>query len=300
MHDEVEHARRHTAYSDPGPWRERWEVLPADAGVREIAAVVRNLLYHYRADGIEVPLERRGDIDSRWVSRILALDAERHPEPLDAPRERAERVAGCCRDYTLLAVSALRQRGVPARSRVGFAGYLDPGYHHDHVVLEFHDGERWVRADAELDPAWFAFDTGDLPDPGVAGFAVGAEVWRALRAGEADERTFGVFPGSGFEGLPLAFDYVIRDIAHRHGDELLLWDVWGAMHTTRPVGRADAEWMDSVAALVLEADDGDAIAAAELTRCYLHDDRLNPRGHVLQASPFGLPSVEVELLAVAP
>ncbi len=298
--DEVIRASRHTAYSDPGEHRGRWEALPAAADVAAIAPVVRNLLYHYRADGIEVPEARRSDIDARWVRRILALDAQRHPEPVDAPRERAERVAGCCRDYTLLTVSALRERGVPARSRVGFAGYFAEGFHFDHVVVEFHDGARWVRADAQLEPAWYAFDTCDLPAVGLDGFVTAAEAWRAIRSGAADPRTFGVFPGSPFAGESFVFDYVIRDIAHRHGDELLLWDIWGGMKGEEAVGAADGAWMDRLADIVVDADAGDAEAARELAGLYARDERLRPRGRVLQASPYDLPDVEVDLVADAP
>jgi len=300
MDDEVERAREHTNYSDPGIHRERWHVLGADAGVAEVAELVRNLLYHYRADGIEVPLERRGDIDSRWAARILALDAVRHPEPLDVPRARPERVAGCCRDFTLLTVSALRERGVPARSRVGFAGYLGPGFHYDHVVVEFHDGVAWRRADAQLEPTWYPFDTCALPASGLAGFATAAEVWRAIRRGEADARAFGVFPDSPFGGMSFVFDYVIRDIAHRHGDELLLWDIWGGMRAGDEVHDDAATWMDELAALVMRADAGDAAAARELAARYVDDPRLKPADRIRQASPYGLDDVEVDLVAAAP
>jgi hypothetical protein len=300
MDAERERARRHTAYSDPGAWRERWTALPVDADVAAAAELVRNLVYHYRADGIEVPPERRSDIDSRWVARILELDAVRHPEPLDVPRERAERVAGCCRDYTLLTVSVLREHGLPARSRVGFAGYLAEGYHYDHVVVEVHDGARWVRVDAQFEPGWLPFDTCDLPLGGLEGFATAAEVWLAVRSGEADARTFGVHPGSPFAGSSFVFDYVIRDIAHRSGDELLLWDIWGAMHGEAAVQEAEARWMDDLARLVVAADAQDAAAAQELARRYARDDRLNPRGRVVQASPYGLPDVEVDLDSCAP
>src|SRR5690606_39011859 len=127
-----------------------------------------------------------------------------------------------------------------------------------------------------------------------------AEVWLAVRAGEADERTFGVHPGSPFAGTSFVFDYVIRDVAHRNGDELLLWDVWGAMRGEAPVDEAEALWMDELARLVVTADASDAAAAEELARRYARDDRLNPRGRVLQASPYGLPDVEVDLVASAP
>lgn len=295
MDEEVRLASRHSAYSDPGSSRARWAVLGEGATLPEITSVVRNLLYHYRADGIEVPLERRSDIDARWVRRILELDAARHPQPIDVPRERAERVAGCCRDYTLLTVSALRERGIPARSRVGFAGYFGSGFHYDHVVVEYRSEGRWLRADAQLEPSWFAFDPCALPAQGLEGFATAAEVWQALRRGGADPRTFGVFPDSPFGGTSFVFDYVIRDVAHRRGDELLLWDLWGAMHGERAADGDAARWMDELAALVVASDAGDADAARILARRYAADERLHPGRRVTQASPYGLPDVEIDL-----
>lgn len=44
-------------------------------------------------------------------------------------------------------ISLLRHHGVPARSRIGFAGYFTQGWHHDHVVPEAWLGGRWVRCD---------------------------------------------------------------------------------------------------------------------------------------------------------
>jgi hypothetical protein len=58
--------------------------------------------------------------------------------------------------------------------------------------------------------------------------------------------------------------------------------------------------MDELARLVVAADAQDAAAAQELARRYARDDRLNPRGRVVQASPYGLPDVEVDLDACAP
>lgn len=299
MEAEVGRYRRHTPYSDPGGYRDRWSVL-GGGDAAEAAVVVRNLLYHYRADGIEVPLDRRGDIDSRWSARILELDARRHPDAVDVPRKKAERVAGCCRDYALLTVSALREQGVAARGRVGFAGYFGGEYHYDHVVVEWWEGARWVRCDPQLEPTWFPFDTGDLPRDGLRGFVSAAEVWLAIRGGQADERTFGVVPESPFSGRAFVFDYVIRDIAALHGDELLLWDVWGGMRSGRDVPEEAAVWMDGLAALVVAADAGERGAAPRLAGRYAADDRLAPRGRVLQASPYGLPAVEVDLERAAP
>lgn len=298
--DAISRALRHSAYSDPGSRRERWATIPDGAGAAQIGAVVRNLLYHYRADGIEVPPDRRGDIDARWVQRTLELDAQRHPEALESPRERESRVAGCCRDFTLLTVSALRERGVPARSRVGFAGYFRPGYHFDHVILEWWDGARWVRSDAQLDPSWFPFASDDLERGDPAGFLTAAEAWRLVRDGSADPRSFGVFPESPLSGVGFVFDYVIRDLAHRCGEELLLWDCWGGMVVGATPSPEQAEWMDGLAAVTVAADAGDLVAEEELAGAYHRDERLNPRGRVTQLSPYGRAPVEVDLIAAAP
>ena len=301
MDADVARYRRHTAYSDPGAFRDRLApFLTVGADAASAGGIVRNLLYHYRADGIEVPVDRRGDIDSRWTARILELDARRHPAAVDMPREKSDRVAGCCRDYTLLTVAALRERGVPARGRVGFAGYLGEGFHYDHVIVEWWDGLRWVRSDTQLEPGWFAFDTRDLPRDGLAGFATAAGVWGAIRRGDADPRVFGVFPGSPVSGLALVFDYVIRDVAQLNGDELLLWDVWGGMRFGGEVTEADAAWMDDLAGLVEAVDGGREGSPADLVARYASDPRLAPHGRVRQASPFGFPEREVDLIRDAP
>ena len=57
----------------------------------------------------------QGEIAGRWVEAILDLDQSRHPADLMSPRPLADRVAGCCRDHSLLLASFLRTHGVPAR-----------------------------------------------------------------------------------------------------------------------------------------------------------------------------------------
>lgn len=137
---------RHTPASDPGGFAPLLAAVTPTA--EAISPVIRNLTAHYRAEAEHLPAGTDEDVDLRWVDAMLAMDQERHPGlALGAPREIAERLQGCCRDRALLAVAVLRQHGVPARSRVGFADYFEPGWHHDHVVAEGHDGRRWRRFD---------------------------------------------------------------------------------------------------------------------------------------------------------
>ena len=283
-----------SAFSDPGPYSPLFDALPRD--VRELTAVVRNVIVHYRDPSVTLPPERLGEIDNRWVERILATDQGRHPAPLAAPRPAVERVGGCCRDFSLLTVAALRHQGVPARLRIGFADYFfAPGWHHDHVVVDYWDGGRWVLTDPQIGPGDWAFDPGDMPRPPgaragetappVEPFATAAQVWTAFRRGEIDDQTYGVDPSLPVRGGWFVRDYVIAELAARQRDELLLWDGWGAMSDT--LDGADLGLVDEIAALLLAADAGDEAAEAALAARYRADDRLHPGTEVFCISPTG-------------
>lgn len=289
---------QHSRFSDPGPYRDLLaagtgalppQPLPADLSA--VTAVVRNVLVHYRAAGLAFTGDRLAEIDHRWVARILETDQRRFPTDLTAHRPLADRVAGCCRDFTLLTVAALRERGIPARSRIGFAGYFMPDFHVDHVVVEYRTGDRWAYADAQLDPAQpWPWDPCDLPrvaGPAPAGtldFATAAQVWRAVRRGEVDPGTYGVDPGMPeLCGVNVIRHYVLMELAHRRRDELLLWDVW----SWSPGGPAiDDRLIDEVARLLLAADAGDERAERELADRYA-DPLLNPGDRVRCMSPSG-------------
>jgi hypothetical protein len=228
--------------------------------------VIRNIHVHYRASGIDFPPERLAEIDSRWVEAMIDVDQARGARPLHEPRH--EKIVGCCRDAALLTVSALRAKGVPARTRVGFADYLEPGYHCDHVVTEYFDGRRWIACDTEL-----GIDEVEL---GPGGLQTAAQAWTAYRRGEIDAETYGVGPGIAIGGPAMIRRYVLFELAHRFGDELLLWDFWG--DTTPPL-------VDEVAAMLLAADAGEAGAEEALERRYATDPRLHPGDLVLTVSP---------------
>ncbi|ACQ79886.1 transglutaminase domain protein [Beutenbergia cavernae DSM 12333] len=289
----------HSRYSDPGRFAELLQAVDPDPAA--IHAAVTNAVIHYRAEAGDLVDDQSADIDSRWIEAILARYCSRGESDLTAPREPGRRVAGCCRDHTLLAVAILREHGVPARSRHGFAGYFREGFHHDHVVGERWDGQRWVRFDAELGADDFPFDVADMPVGDGAPFVTAAEAWLAHRTGRVDVSTYGVDPSlPQLGGHAFVREYVIGELAARQRDEMLLWDLWGAMVVPDDVGRvvppgvlsgvpeteADA-LVDEVAALLVAADAGDAEAEAELGRRYVADARLRPGERVLTASPSG-------------
>ena len=67
-----------------------------------------------------------------------------------------------------------------------------------------------------------------------APFETAAEAWLGHRAGIRDATTYGIFPGSEASGPDFVRSYVFFELAHRYGDELLLWDGWGATQAEGP------------------------------------------------------------------
>jgi Transglutaminase-like superfamily len=281
----------HSPYTGPGRFGAVLDVLPPE--IRPLTDAVRNVVVHYRASGIDFPAERLAEVNLRWADSMLERDQERFGVPLAEPRPEADRLVGCCRDFTLLTVAALRQHGVAARSRIGFASYLGDGWHYDHVIAEYRDGDQWRFADAQLDPGrdW-PFDPSDLPrlvgaDPASAPrFETAAQVWLAFRRGDLDGERYGVAPGLPFRGGWFIRNYVIQELAHRHKDELLLWDGWGAMSDNLD---GDLAKIDAIAALLLAADDGDEAAERELSTRYAADPDLRPGAKIDCRSPVGAP-----------
>lgn len=278
---------RQSVYSDPGRHAQLFDDV--EPTIEAVSVMARNVVVHYQAPCINLPQESRHDVDLRWVEAILATDQARHHAPLDRERSVAARVQGCCRDHSVLAVAALRHHRVPARSRVGFASYLDETWHCDHVVVEVWIEGRWRRFDPEVaEPLPALADPTDLPVAPGGPFLTAAEVWLGHRAGLIDVAHFGVVEYAALQGEPFVHAKVICELAHRFGDELLLWDRWGAMDPHRFDAPArDVDLVDEITTLLVRADQGDASAEHDLLDRYREDSRLHPGSFVHTISPTG-------------
>lgn len=112
------------------------------------------------------------------ISRIAALD----DAPLEHPRLPEERLIGYCYHFALIHCALLRARGVPSRTRCGFANYLADGKWTDHWVTEYWDGNRWCLNDPQIGLDQLSHDD----------FRDGVRAWKLCRSGEADPLAHGI------------------------------------------------------------------------------------------------------------
>ncbi|HEY3869101.1 MAG TPA: transglutaminase-like domain-containing protein [Actinocrinis sp.] len=244
--DELDFYRQHSPLTHPGRHRDLLQGLPADPA--ELSVIINGFLVHRDETvwrhGFELPETRRAEADTRYVEAIL----DRVGPLVERPPE--QRYAGTCRDFTVLLCAMLREAGIPARARCGFAGYFAEGYYDDHWVVElWQDGRGWRLVDAQVAGApqgtyKAAIDPLDVPRDR---FVVAGQAWRDCRAGRRDPDRFGVSVAN-LAGMWEIQGNVVRDLANLNRVETLPWDNWELIpvHYDR-LGEAERELLDRAA-----------------------------------------------------
>jgi hypothetical protein len=294
-----------SAVTDPGAAAEAIDALPADlAALRQASS---QLVFHYRAGGDfaanKVPAERMAEINTRYADAMLALVLGRGEPVLTRNRRAPDRVVGCCRDATVLLVALARHKGIPARARVGFAAYFEPGWLIDHVVAEVWDDAegRWRLVEPEMASGWTAEVNGrpvDVLDLADDQFVTGPRAWLAARAGQADPGRHVVHPELDvpvLRGWPYLAHHAMHDLAALNKAEMVLWDAWGMQlgHGPGPVPEADGAVLDEVCALTADP----AVAPAVLAELGGRDGlRVPPT--VTSFDPAGGPPRQVDVTRV--
>ena len=263
----------HGPMTDPGEASALIDPLPNDAAA--LSRVIQGLGIHdvVARDfyGFEAPENRLAEIHLRPIAKRLARIMKLDDQPLHIARKPERRALQRCNSFALMLVTMLRAKGVPARSRCGFAAYFNPPNFEDHWVCEYWDAQdrRWRLADPQIDDVWRArlkigCDTLDLPR---TQFLTASDAWRRCRSGEADEQQFGI-SFAGLRGLWFVAGSLVRDLAALNKMEMAPWDVWGAQPQSR--AEFDLAFFDELAALTRDPDN----TFAELRRRYDADDHL--------------------------
>ncbi len=267
----------HGAVTDPGKYAGLNREVPGSLAAMRAAA--RRLVFHYRADGDfaanGIGADRIAEIDTRYASDMLRRLVSLADQPLAEPRTPSQRLVGCCRDFTVLFLSLVREHGIPARARVGFATYFHPGWYIDHVVAEVWDatGSRWRLIDPELGDDHVSWVDGTRVDPEdltSTQFLTGPAAWRACRSGTADAERFLVDPELDIpatRGWPYVRHNLIHDLAALTKHEMLLWDGWGWIEMDADPSPAQLAVLDDLAA----ATDSSDVPLATITSFYERD-----------------------------
>lgn len=256
-----------TFYSEPGPMTEAgthaslFDDLPDD--ISSLCKIVQNNMTHvFWAERMKIRLSkaRRSTLQIRPISKKLEQIAKTNNIALTVPRSFNQRQVGNCRDFTLLLVSILRHKKIPARARCGFGTYFEPGRYIDHWVGEYWNAaeKRWIMVDSELDPSALQtfnirFDPHDVPSDE---FIVAGNAWKMCRAGKADPDKFGILD---MHGLRFVWGDVVRDFLALNKIEILPWDGgWGFLNQKLSDPLPDESTLtlyDEIAQLTLEIDE---------------------------------------------
>ena len=254
-------------YSKPGmmtdPSKHAYLLAGLPDDLVSLCSVVQNNLIHVfwaKRMGVNLTEVQQSTLQMRLVSEKLAHIAETNDQPLNIPRPIDRRQVGNCRDFTLLLVSILRHKGIPARARCGFGAYFEPGHYEDHWVCEYWNAlkKRWVMVDSQLD----SFQTGALnikfnpldvpPDQ----FLTAGKAWKMCRSGKADPDKFGIFD---MHGLRFVWGDVVRDFLALNKVEILPWDGgWGFLDQKLSDPLPDDEPLmlyDRIAAMTVEINE---------------------------------------------
>lgn len=260
-------------FTDPGEYATLYDILPDD--IEELCKVIQGLIIPIDGDYL-LPKERLQEIvRGRYVSEMLACMMEVDDRPLTSRRPPGKRFIGCCRDYAILFCSIARYKGIPARTRCGFAPYINcgmPGFKVDHTIAEFWDfsEERWRLVDVDQDESLkeinkIDFDTTDIPHDKFifAGYA-----WQQYRESKVDPDEFGDPPdeqrvnledsgdsGFKFVGAGVLRYRVILDLAMMNKVEFLLWDCTSLMELHIEPTEEDLRLLDRAAQLTLAGND---------------------------------------------
>jgi len=244
--------RQQTEWSDPGAYLAQLKELPSEPAA--LADAIEEFVIQHavaRQIGFPVPAAAESDRSLRRASLLLDTLIQRDPRPLTIHRDLPDYLYVTCRDFALLAISALRAHGIPARLRAGFASYFKAGYWEDHYVCEYQRDGRWTMLDAQLgrrarEGMRITFDIANVPS---SSFRSAASVWHAVRRGEIDAATCGL-TYANIVGEWWIASSVIRDAATLAGIECLPWDDWGpcaSFRETRKVTTEQARDIDALA-----------------------------------------------------
>ena len=258
----LQYYTQQSVITDPGNYSHLFDQLPQD--LPSLVKIVQGLVVALpweNAYGLDTPRERQREIYLRTVPEMLKRILELDHSPLTLKRIPQKRKVSLCRDFAVLLVSILRHQNVPARVRVGFAGYYcaeTPRYW-DHRIAEYWNKglNRWVFVDAMteepiLERLRFKIDPLNI-DVGSQ-FLLAGDVWQKCRAGKVEPQKFGDSPDD--LGMPAIRYALLHDFDYLNKNELVGFDAWHSLinKPENEVTEGEKALLDKVAKMTNHVD----------------------------------------------
>jgi len=206
--------KQYSEFTDPGEYEYLYKNLPDS--LPELCSLIRSQYINY---GWELDKYREQIPKERWnesakyptvksaLEGLLSYDSR----GLVKDRRPENRLMLICRDNALLLASILKYRGIPARIRYGFAPYLIPGFHANHVICEVWNEKenRWMLMDPSADRIDFDREEFDFSN----------DVWLKMQKKEINPKLYGMPGENEYNGSPLMTTVVCYDLASVLGTE---------------------------------------------------------------------------------
>lgn len=214
-------------YTYAGPYREYFRGLPDDP--RELGNLISHQIIHRvtlregntnanfdlrYGDMTEYPWYRhRCEDDLFLTAPAITAELFRLDQRGFVPdRAVKDKLVLTCRYVSVLVSAIYKAKGIPCRSRAGFAPYFKPGVSMDHWINQVWSEEkgRWLTIDADgfYDEKAMGLNQYDMEE---AQFDWAAKAWLDIRRGRTDGREFLYADGLGTCSLKAVIRYLIYD-----------------------------------------------------------------------------------------
>ncbi len=229
----LDHYRQTGTYTYAGAYADLFRSLPDDP--RALGELVSHQIIHrvtLREGNTNANADLRyGDMNDypRWRMRceddifLTATAIAAELMRLDArgfvPDRKVEhKLVLTCRYVSVLMSAIYKAKGIPCRSRAGFAPYFRDGVSMDHWINQVWLDGRWRTIDADgFYDAAIGFDQYDMPENR---FDWAARAWLDIREGRDDGTRFLYADGLGTNSLRAVIRYLFYDFHALMNDEI--------------------------------------------------------------------------------
>lgn len=136
-------------------------------------------------------------------------------------RKVEHKIVVTCRYVSVLISAILKAKGIPARSRAGFAPYFKEGVSMDHWINQYYSEKenRWITFDADgfYEEGGMPLSQYNIPD---GRFDWTAKSYLAVRSGKTEGKQYLYADGLGTCSLPALIRYLIYDFHALMNNEL--------------------------------------------------------------------------------